>query len=292
MTRNRDLLAVKTPHAGNRTTTGIAISFDTWSGNAVARRARAHIEGIIVRVDNTTVPDGRLCRSITGRARMRPACRPGAGCCLLGNWHPHSTDGDTRTPAAWAGLCWQPFSVDLAADGKLTVKWKGATILTNSRRPSSRHVAAWCWRAARVEPTSIPILTTSGLPRRLEQGEVPSLPPTVPANVRASAVGARRVVLAWDASTERPDPTGKVAYKVGKDGQLLPSLLTVTTYEDRTVNPATQHTYRVLATDVFGNDSALSSAVNVTTVAEVAGPAYLLGKSTTGSEARRWTKPV
>jgi hypothetical protein len=103
------------------TETGIAVSFDTWSGNALPDTA--DIEGIIVRVDNVTVNKTTL------------ATRNGA-CDDLTTLQTGPRDaaywdggGDPREPGSWAGLCWKPFLIDLDETGKLTVTWKGNTIL-------------------------------------------------------------------------------------------------------------------------------------------------------------------
>lgn len=103
------------------TETGIAVSFDTWSGNALPDGA--DIEGIIVRVDNVTINRTSLptrhglCADDTS---LQTGPRDAA------YW---SNGGDARLPEAWAGLCWQPFIIDLDETGKLTVTWKGRNIL-------------------------------------------------------------------------------------------------------------------------------------------------------------------
>jgi hypothetical protein len=102
------------------TETGIAVSFDTWSGNALPDGP--DIEGIIVRVDNVTVNRTSLptrngaCDDLT---TLQTGPRDAA----------YWPDGDPRAPESWAGLCWKPFLIDLDETGKLTVVWKGNTIL-------------------------------------------------------------------------------------------------------------------------------------------------------------------
>jgi chitodextrinase len=87
-------------------------------------------------------------------------------------------------------------------------------------------------------------------------------PPTVPANVAASAPTAFSVGLTWDAST---DDGGVVGYDVFRNGSPLASLGTVTTYTDSTVLANTAYSYAVRARDGSGNLSALSTAAPVTT---------------------------
>jgi len=94
------------------TTTGIAISFDTWTGNALPDGP--DIEGIIVRVDNKTILRHAL--------PTRNGAATDATSLQTGPW----VDG---SEGAFDGLTWQRFEMDLDDDAKLTVKWKGKTIL-------------------------------------------------------------------------------------------------------------------------------------------------------------------
>jgi len=103
------------------TETGIAVSFDTWSGNALPDTA--DIEGIIVRVDNVTINKTEL---LTRHGACADDTSLQTGPRDAAYW---AAAGEPRDPAAWAGLCWQPFLIDLDETGKLTVTWKGRTIL-------------------------------------------------------------------------------------------------------------------------------------------------------------------
>jgi hypothetical protein len=94
------------------TTTGIAISFDTWAGNALPDGP--DIEGIIVRVDNVTV------------TRVSLPTRHGA---CDDNTSLQTGPRDPDTAGDPAGLCWQKFTVKLEETGELTVTYKGRTIL-------------------------------------------------------------------------------------------------------------------------------------------------------------------
>ena len=96
----------------NGTKTGIAVSFDTWSGNTLPDGA--DIEGIIVRVDNKTV------------LRNPMPTRNGA-CTDVSSIQTGPYDGQDSGDTA--GLCWAKVEVSLDTAGKLTVKYKGKTLL-------------------------------------------------------------------------------------------------------------------------------------------------------------------
>lgn len=98
------------PEMGTRT--GVAVCFDTWSGNTLPDGA--DIEGILVRVDNVTV------------TRFAMATRNGA--CddpTSLQTGPYTVDSN----GAYDQLCWKQLEVDLNDTAQLTVKWKGSTLL-------------------------------------------------------------------------------------------------------------------------------------------------------------------
>ena len=86
-------------------------------------------------------------------------------------------------------------------------------------------------------------------------------PPSVPANLVASADTPFSVQLGWDPSTDDQSVGG---YDVYRDGAPLASLTAVTSYSDNSVLAGSSHTYAVRARDLSGNASALSVAVPVT----------------------------
>jgi len=89
-------------------------------------------------------------------------------------------------------------------------------------------------------------------------------PPSVPANVTASATSPFSIQVGWSAST---DDVGVTGYDLYRDGSLFRSLGTVTSFTDNTVLGATTHTYAVLARDQASNVSALSAPASATTPA-------------------------
>ena len=98
------------PEMGTRT--GLAIGFDTWAGNALPDGP--DIEGIIVRLDNKTILR-------YGMPTRNGACNDATSL----QTGPQTTDYSGSAD----GLCWAPLKVALAEDGKLTVTWKGTTVL-------------------------------------------------------------------------------------------------------------------------------------------------------------------
>ena len=88
--------------------------------------------------------------------------------------------------------------------------------------------------------------------------------PTVPAGLTAVAPTNTTVHLTWTASG--PTATGKVSYRVYRDGA-MPAIGTTTTasYDDSGLAQASTHSYTVQAYDAAGHSSAQSGAVGVTT---------------------------
>lgn len=105
-------MAAGIPEAG--TTTGLAISFDAWQGNTLPDGP--DVEGIIVRLDNVTVETFPL------------PTRHGAGDDVTSAQTGPIDPSDDRTGSP-DNLTWQPVEVELDENGRLTVKWKGATLL-------------------------------------------------------------------------------------------------------------------------------------------------------------------
>jgi chitodextrinase len=90
-------------------------------------------------------------------------------------------------------------------------------------------------------------------------------PPTVPANLTATASGPTQIDVAWNAST---DNVAVAQYEVYRDGVSLGAASGIG-YVDTTVSEATTYSYRVRASDTAGNNSGLSDPATVTTPAAV-----------------------
>ena len=103
-------------------------------------------------------------------------------------------------------------------------------------------------------PTTVTSVTTPALPD--------STPPSVPAGVTAVAATPVQVNVSWQAST---DNVGVAGYHVYRNGLLVATITTGTTYPDVGVVDASSYTYTVDAFDAAGNSSLASSPVAVTT---------------------------
>jgi Phosphoesterase family len=90
-------------------------------------------------------------------------------------------------------------------------------------------------------------------------------PPSVPANVTATATSAAAVTVAWAASTDNVGVTGYDVYRNG--GKVATVGGSTTSWQDTSVAASTTYTYAVDAFDAAGNISALSPGAAVTTPA-------------------------
>ena len=87
-------------------------------------------------------------------------------------------------------------------------------------------------------------------------------PPSIPQNLRTTAVASNSVSLAWNASTD--DNSGVASYTISKDGIKL-ATVSGTTYAATNLSPLTAYTFTVVAGDGAGNTSASSAPLSVTT---------------------------
>jgi len=90
-----------------------------------------------------------------------------------------------------------------------------------------------------------------------------STAPTAPTSLTASGTTQRTTNLSWTAATDNATVTG---YDVYKDGVLLGSTTTATTFAVSGLNYATSYAFTVKAKDASGNISTSSNTANVTTL--------------------------
>ncbi|MBI3043077.1 MAG: hypothetical protein HYY78_09655 [Betaproteobacteria bacterium] len=88
--------------------------------------------------------------------------------------------------------------------------------------------------------------------------------PSTPTGLSASGASTSQIDLSWAASTDNVGVTG---YRVYRDGALLATLGSVTTYQDTGLAASTAYSYTVQAIDAAGNASAQSAPASATTQA-------------------------
>ena len=94
--------------------------------------------------------------------------------------------------------------------------------------------------------------------------------PTAPAGLSATAAGSTRVDLAWTAGT---DDAGVTGYRIYRDGAMVGTVGTATSYPDTTVRAGTTYDYQVRSVDAAGNESGPSETRTVTTPVTLRFPA-------------------
>jgi chitodextrinase len=99
-------------------------------------------------------------------------------------------------------------------------------------------------------------------------------PPSAPAGLQATAVGATSVSLSWSAAT---DDVGVAGYRVIRNGSQV-GTPSGTSFTDTGLQPSAGYTYAVVAVDAAGNASDPSTPITVTTTAA---PSFALDKTVT-----------
>jgi Bacterial Ig-like domain/Bacterial Ig domain/Calcineurin-like phosphoesterase len=133
---------------------------------------------------------------------------------------------------------------------------------------------------ARAVDSSSNATTSSGRTITVNNAGGDTTPPTVPANIAATATGSSQVNLSWNASNDNVAVTG---YDIYRDGALLTGVGAVTSYSDTSVVIGATYQYQVLARDAAGNFSALSSSATVTI------PALLFSDGFESGNLSGWT---
>jgi chitodextrinase len=109
-----------------------------------------------------------------------------------------------------------------------------------------------------------------------------SVAPTVPTNPSAASSSSTTATVSWTAST---DNVAVTQYKVFRNGSQI-GTSTSTGYTDNTVSGSTAYSYRISARDAANNESAQSTAANVTTPDTIA-PTTPTGLSATAASPTR-----
>jgi chitodextrinase len=104
-------------------------------------------------------------------------------------------------------------------------------------------------------------------------------PPSVPANLLLSARTASTITISWDASTDDVPVSG---YHVYRNGSLVGSPAT-TSFADSGLTPSTSYSYTVSAYDAIPNESAQSSSLPISTLADTTAPSTPANVHQTGA---------
>jgi hypothetical protein len=91
------------------------------------------------------------------------------------------------------------------------------------------------------------------------------LPPSVPTGLKATAASSSEIDLSWNASTDT-DSTGVAGYHVFRNGALVATVSSGTSYKDSSLTASTQYSYTESAFDTANNESAQSTAAVATTL--------------------------
>jgi hypothetical protein len=256
------------PESGGRT--GVSILFDTWSGNTFPGDPSdpTDIQGLIVRVDNATVK--KVAMPVQNGTADDPASIQTG---------PHDASywnggGDPYQPGAWSGLAWRRFTCVVTPEARLTLTWKGATLINNLQLPYSPTPSRWVLSSRTgaaneaVHVDNLRLVTTA-------QPIPPAAGPV--GNLRTTEIGSERVVLAWDAATVPGQPGSPLVYDVLRDGVLIASRLSTSSYTDRNALPDRSYVYGVHARNI-GNVVGAESTLTVRTRALMEGVAFLRGE--------------
>jgi acid phosphatase type 7 len=160
------------------------------------------------------------------------------------NTRPTRTSGASDDKGAVGASVWVSFDVTPLVTGNGTYTFDVATSSTDGMTFSSR------------EGASVPELDVSTGSGSTDQ------PPSVPTNLKATAISSTRVDLTWNAST---DDFGVTGYNVYRDGVVIATIGAVTNYSDTTANAGTRYSYQVEAIDTGNQRSGPSPSVAVTT---------------------------
>ena len=100
-------------------------------------------------------------------------------------------------------------------------------------------------------------------------------PPSVPANLSATAVSENQIDLTWTAST---DNVGVAGYNIFRDGNQVGTSETAS-FSDTGLQPSTSYEYQVQAFDAAENVSNLSDSASAATLDEISGEGFILSKN-------------
>ena len=124
-------------------------------------------------------------------------------------------------------------------------------------------------------------------------GFVDIIPPSIPANLTATAVSSSQINLSWTASTDNVGVVGYRIYRCQGTG-CIPAVQiatsTVISYFNTGLTASTTYVYQITAYDAAGNDSIKSNLVSATTPPNLISPKFFINqliKTTTRVNVRK-----
>jgi chitodextrinase len=173
----------------------------------------------------------------------------------MANMHYAPTGGTwTAVPGlAMATSCagWGMLTINLGSAGGLTAAFNNGAGAWDSNGGKNYALA-----------TGISAVQSGVVSSAINPCDVDTIAPSAPSGLTGQAVDAGTARLVWTASTDNVGVTG---YYVYRNGALLATLASGTSYTDSTVTASTTYTYTVKAFDAAANLSTSSAAVDITT---------------------------
>jgi hypothetical protein len=171
----------------------------------------------------------------------------------------------------------KPYSYQAKADGNPLPGFSLVQAPAGMTIDAATGVVSWQPTADQVGTQSVVIRATS-FAGSVDQAftvnvALETVPPSVPANLKVSGVGAHSISLAWDAATDNVGVAGYKIYERRRTGfkatRITYSLVGTSATNSFTVsnlNSYSTHAYAVSAIDTSGNESPRSAAVAATTL--------------------------
>jgi hypothetical protein len=96
--------------------------------------------------------------------------------------------------------------------------------------------------------------------------------PSVPTGLASTGTTTSSISLTWNASTDNSGGTGVAGYLLYRNGSYVTTISPPLSYTDSGLVAATSYSYQISAIDNSGNESAKSTAINVSTAANPSPP--------------------
>ncbi len=148
-----------------------------------------------------------------------------------------------------------------------------ATQVTLTATPNSGYTTAWSDCGSTTSGNTCTITVNTNTTVNVSFNPPDTQPPSVPANLQATAISSSQINLSWNPSMDNVGVTGYKVYRCqgSSCSEVQIGTTANTNYSDTNLSPSTQYTYTVSAYDAAGNNSAQSSPASATTQAQGSG---------------------